>query len=115
MNIETEIRDRITAARGAGDVAGMVRGLHDLESIGWKDVCVTSYHVGNGGERLVLVVWVNREKIRVFSQGSTRAFRLIWLLRFRAMIRNGHYGHLKHVNDMSPEEFEWVQQGQGKL
>lgn len=109
-NAEKEIHDRITAARGTGDMSGIVRGLHDLESIGWEDVCLKTHHIGRGGERLVLMTWVNREKIRVFSQGLTRAFRLIWLLRFREMIRSGHYRYIKHENDMSPEEYEWVQQ-----
>jgi hypothetical protein len=108
---EKDIQDRITAARGTGDVPGMVRGLRDLQSIGWGEVRLQTRSVGRGGERLTVAVYVNREKLRVFSAGSTRAFRLVWLLRYRAMIGGGHHMYLKHKNEMSAEEREWVEQG----
>jgi hypothetical protein len=106
QDIELDIRTRLLSAQAADDTAGIVRGLHDLESIGWKEVSIVSRHIGIHGERLERRVWLNGRHARIMC--GSGAFRLIWELRFRSMVKDKHYKWLKHLNDMSPEEYEWV-------
>lgn len=102
-----EIRDRLITARALEDTDGLVRGLRDLEDVGWKNVVVVSRYVGINGERLELKTYLHGG-MQVIAPGTARAFRLIWLLRFKDMITKGHYRWVKHQNDMSPEEWEWL-------
>lgn len=102
-----EIKDRLITARATEDTEGIVRGLYDLEDIDWKKVSVVSRYIGINGERLELQTWLHGG-MQVIALRTSRAFRLIWLLRFRDMINKGHHRWVKHENDMSPEEYEWL-------
>lgn len=81
--------------------------LNDLESIGWENVSVVSRYIGINGERLEFRTWL-RGGASIIAPGTTRAFKLIWLLRIKDMVTKGHYRWVKHKNDMSPEEYDWV-------
>lgn len=105
-----EIQQRIIAACESDDAKAIIRNLKDLEDIGWKNVCVETRQVGINGERLVFDAFLNGG-IRIIAPGTTRAFRLIWLLRLNEMSAKGHYRWLKHKNDMSPEEWDWLHSG----
>lgn len=102
-----EIRDRLISASELEDTEGIIRSLRDLEDAGWENVSVVTRHVGINGERLELQTWL-KGGMRVICPGTTRAFRLIWLLRFKSMINQEHHRWVKHKNDMSPEEWEWL-------
>lgn len=102
-----EIRERLIMATQSDDTHGILRGLRDLEDIGWKNVSVVTRYVGINGEMLEIRTWLNGG-IRIIAPGTTRAFRVIWLLRIKEMVKKGHYKWVKHQNEMSPEEWEWL-------
>lgn len=105
-----EIKDRLITARSLEDTEGIITALNDLESIGWENVSVVSRYIGLNGERLEFRTWL-RGGASIIAPGTSRAFRLIWLLRFKDMVTKGHYRWVKHQNDMSPEEWEWLHEG----
>ncbi len=102
-----EIRNRLITARSLGDTEGIVRGLYDLEDIGWNEVCMVARTIGINGERLEIWTWL-RGGMRIIAPGTTLAFKLIWALRCVDMITKHHHRWIKHKNDMSPEEYEWA-------
>lgn len=102
-----EIKDRLITARSLEDADGIIMALNDLESIGWENVSVVSRYIGIHGERLEFRTWL-RGGACIIAPGTTRAFKLIWLLRIKDMVTKGHYRWVKHKNDMSPEEYDWV-------
>ena len=105
--MEEEIKDRLITARTLEDTEAIVRCLNDLEDIGWKNVSVVTRYVGINGERLQYEIWL-KGGVRIIAPGMTVAFRLIWLLRFRDMVIREHHRWVKHENEMSPEEYEWL-------
>ncbi len=102
-----EIKDRLITARSLEDTEGILRGLKDLESIGWENISVVSGYIGLNGERLEFKTWLSGGAC-IIAPGTTRVFKLIWLLRFKDMVTKSHYRWVKHENDMSPEEYDWV-------
>ncbi len=101
-----EIRERLITARAFEDTEGLIRCLKDLEDIGWQDVSVVARYIGINGERLELQTWLHGG-MRVIAPETSRAFRLIWMLRFKEMFDKCNHRWVKHQNDMSPEEYEW--------
>lgn len=97
-NIE-DIRTRLINAKTSDDTAGIVQCLYDLEDAGWKNVSITTRYVGVKGERIELQIWL-RGGMCIIAPGTRRVFRLIWKLRFKAMINRKDYKWIKHQNEI---------------
>ncbi len=108
----SEISGRITDAYNLQDTDGFLRSLYDLESLGYKNICVESYFIGIHGEKLKLKLFL-KGGFEVIAPGTTGAFKVIWTLRFKHMMLNGTHEYIKHINEMSPEEYKWAKPSRG--
>lgn len=102
---EELIKQQLLHAYSVDDIDGFTRALRDLESLGWEDVNIYSRVIGRYGERIEVRHYLDG-RIRVI--GGSRAFKIVWILRFKIMVKYNDHRYLKHVNEMSPEEYEWV-------
>ncbi len=90
--------------------------MQDLEDGGWTELKIVSRHVTKEGLRFELETDVQTGKVQLLysSKPLTNAQKSMLLDAIHEdmlLVDAGHESRLlTHINDMCPEDFEWVQE-----